>query len=207
MGKKSIVGVNDRVEVERDGIIYKSKIQGLDDEKIHIDIPLHNNDYLMLNVGEEVRVLSYSSQEAAVHELSCEVVSRKIEGNIRLYILDKPFKVRKIQRRNYVRVKLTRVIKCVKEETSFDVLLLDLSGGGMRVKTLKKFDIGDEIMVKISVDNQMPIEVNGKVVRIEDAINSRNNVIGVEFIDISEWEREKIIKIVFEIMRKQMELI
>ncbi|MGL5574138.1 MAG: flagellar brake protein [Sarcina sp.] len=207
MGKRSILEVNDRVEVERDDIIYKSKIQGLENGKIFIDIPLHNNDFLILNRGEEIKLLSYG-KEAVVYEMSCKVDSRKIDGNMRMYILEKPYKVKKIQRRNYVRVNTTRVIKCIKGDLHFDVLLLDLSGGGMRVKSEKKLKLGEEIIAKVANnDNFNEIEVKGTIVRIEDTMNLKHNVFGIEFTDINEWRREKIIKIVFEIMRKQMELI
>ena len=128
---KSILAINDRVEVEKDDIIYKSKIQGLENGRIHIDIPLQNNDFLLLNIGDEVKVISYG-QEAVVYEMSCKIHSRKTEGNIRLYILEKPYKIKKVQRRNHVRVNTTKVIKCLKGDLTFDALLLDLSGGGMR---------------------------------------------------------------------------
>lgn len=207
MGKKSMLEVNDRVEIEKDDIIYKSKIQGLENGRIYIDIPLHNNDFLILRRGEEVKLISYG-QEAIVYEMSCKVYSRQIEGNVRMYILEKPYKVKKIQRRNYVRVDTTKVIKCTKGELNFEALLLDLSGGGMRIKSEKKLKLGDEVIAKIANnDNSNEIQVKGRIVRIEDTMNSKHNVLGIEFIDINEWGREKIIKIVFEIMRKQMELI
>jgi c-di-GMP-binding flagellar brake protein YcgR len=197
--------VNDRVEVEIDGVIYKSKIQSLDDNKIYIDIPLHNNEYLVLHEGDDIKIMTYA-KELVVYELSSRVLGRGKDGNVKVYELGEAYEVKKIQRRDYVRVNITRVIKCESENSNFDALLLDLSGGGVRLKSSKELKVGDEIIVSIR-NNEKIVKAKGKVIRIEDSTNSKFNVIGVQFVDIHNKEREAIIKIVFEIMRKQMELI
>lgn len=197
--------VNDRIEIERNDVKYKSKIQNITNENIFIDIPLYNNDYLILQNAETVRITTYG-KERIVFRLDCEVIGRAIDGNIRVYKLAKPHIIKKIQRRNYVRVKITRIIKCIKEDRNFDSLLLDLSGGGMRLKASKELIQGDEIIAVIN-NNQKEVTVKGKIVRIEDDSDLKYNIIGVEFIEIHNKEREAIIQIVFEIMRKQIELI
>ncbi|MGL5820792.1 MAG: flagellar brake protein [Sarcina sp.] len=196
--------VNSRVEVEKDGIAYKSKIQSLNSDSIYIDIPLYNKEFLLLHSGEVITVVSYG-ENGIVFEMECKVLGRAVDGKVRVYKLEKPTKIRKVQRRNFVRVTITNFIKCVSGSELFDCILLDLSGGGMRVKTRKKLKLNDKFLAIIS-HNTTVAEVDCRVVRVEDK-EDNYEVLGIEFTDIRNREREAVIKIVFEIMRKQMELV
>ena len=202
--KKLKLEINDRVEVRVDETNYKSRIQSLTTDAIFIDIPLLNNEYLMFNTGDEIKVITYG-KEATVYELSCTVEGRSIDGNIRLYKLSKPHKIKKIQRRGHVRVQITRIIKCLKKDSVYEAILLDLSGGGMRIKTSKDLVLGDEIGA-IIVYEDVELRVIGKVVRIIDSDDRKFNTIGVEFINITESERDTVVKIVFKIMAKNRKL-
>lgn len=199
------LSINDTVEIQRGNITYKSKVQSITENEIFIDIPLYKSDYLMLQNGEVASIITYV-KESAVYKLDCKLLGKAIDGNVRVYKLSKPHKVKKIQRRNFVRVKITRIIKCLKEDNFFDALLLDLSGGGMRLKSVKDLKVSEEIVALIKNGNK-EVKVKGKIVRIEDSTNAKYNIIGVEFVDLKNSDREAIIQIVFEIMRKQMELI
>lgn len=202
--KRFKLEVNNNIEIYEDDKIYKSRIQSVNDEEIYIDIPLHNNEYLILNKGDDIHLIKYSN-EGSVYELSCKVVDRKIEGNIRLYRLSEPYNIKKIQRRNYVRVETIRGIKCFRKDEEFNALILDLSGGGMKIKSNKKLEIDEAIVSFIKTDDG-EFMVKGKIIRVEETSFNQYSL-GIEFVDIEERTREKIIKLVFSIMRKQMELI
>lgn len=199
------LSINDRVEIQRGNITYKSKVQSMTENEIFIDSPLYKDNYLILQNGEIASIITYIKQ-SGVYKLDCKVLEKFIEGNVRGYKLSKPHEIKKIQRRNFVRVKITRIIKCLKEDNFFDALLLDLSGGGMLLKSAKNLKVSDEIVALIKNGNK-EVRVKGKVVRIEDSTNAKYDIIGVEFVDLKNSDREAIIQIVFEIMRKQMELI
>lgn len=202
--KRFKLEVNNNIEIYDDDKVYKSRIQSVNDEEIYIDIPLHNNEYLILNKGDDIHLIKYGN-EGSVYELSCKVIDRKIEGNIRLYRLSEPYDIKKIQRRNYVRVETIRGIKCFRKDEEFNALILDLSGGGMKIKSNKKLETDEEIVSFIKTDDG-EFMVKGKIIRVEETSFNQYSL-GIEFMDIEERTREKIIKLVFSIMRKQMELI
>ena len=204
MVKRFKLEVNNNIEIYDDDKVYKSRIQSVNDEEIYIDIPLHNNEYLILNKGDDIHLIKYGN-EGSVYELSCKVIDRKIEGNIRLYRLSEPYDIKKIQRRNYVRVETIRGIKCFRKDEEFNALILDLSGGGMKIKSNKKLETDEEIVSFIKTDDG-EFMVKGKIIRVEETSFNQYSL-GIEFMDIEERTREKIIKLVFSIMRKQMELI
>lgn len=202
--KRFKLEVNNNIEIYEDDKVYKSRIQSVNDKEIYIDIPLHNNEYLILNKGDDIYLIKYGN-EGSVYELSCKVIDRKIEGNIRLYRLSEPYDIKKIQRRNYVRVETIRGIKCFRKDEEFNALILDLSGGGMKIKSNKKLEMDEEIVSFIKTDDG-EFMVKGKIIRVEETSFNQYSL-GIEFVDIEERTREKIIKLVFSIMRKQMELI
>lgn len=204
MVKRFKLEVNNNIEIYEDDKVYKSRIQSVNDKEIYIDIPLHNNEYLILNKGDDIHLIKYGN-EGSVYELSCKVIDRKIEGNIRLYRLSEPYDIKKIQRRNYVRVETIRGIKCFRKDEEFNALILDLSGGGMKIKSNKKLEMDEEIVSFIKTDDG-EFMVKGKIIRVEETSFNQYSL-GIEFVDIEERTREKIIKLVFSIMRKQMELI
>lgn len=204
MLKRFKLEVNNNIEIYEDDKVYKSRIQSVNDKEIYIDIPLHNNEYLILNKGDDIYLIKYGN-EGSVYELSCKVIDRKIEGNIRLYRLSEPYDIKKIQRRNYVRVETIRGIKCFRKDEEFNALILDLSGGGMKIKSNKKLEMDEEIVSFIKTDDG-EFMVKGKIIRVEETSFNQYSL-GIEFVDIEERTREKIIKLVFSIMRKQMELI
>ena len=204
MVKRFKLEVNNNIEIYEEDKVYKSKIQSINDEAIYIDIPLHNNEYLILKKGDDIHLIKYGN-EGNVYELSCKVIDREIEGNVRLYKLSEPYNIKKIQRRNYVRVETIRGIRCFRKDEEFDALILDLSGGGMKVKSNKKLEINEDIVSFIKTDDD-EFRVRGKIIRVEETSFDQYSL-GIEFVDIEERTREKIIKLVFSIMRKQMELI
>jgi c-di-GMP-binding flagellar brake protein YcgR len=84
-------------------------------------------------------------------------------------------------------------------------LILNLSGGGMRMSVTDCFTPGEKIIINLFIDD-VKLLVTGKVVReIERRGNSQ--IYGVQFVDIQDFARDKIIKKVFSHMRKQIEVV
>ena len=82
---------------------------------------------------------------------------------------------------------------------------MDLSGGGMRIKVKEKLSFNDSIISNLNYENEKVV-IKGRVVRIEKTEDKRY-IYGIDFKDIDNSTREKIIRIVFKIMRKQRELV
>lgn len=194
--------------------IYKSSIQDITYNEILITIPVSDGIYLTLNNGDEIEQIFYD-HKGNVFTYKTKVLGRYIEKEIPFYRLNKPYDIKKIQRRDYFRVNVVQVINYMKEtnlkkdiirEENFEhALLLDLSGGGMRIKVKEKLSCNDTIISNLTYENEKMV-IKGKVVRIEKT-EDRRYIYGITFMDIDNSTREKIIKTVFTIMRKQRELV
>ena len=93
-----------------------------------------------------------------------------------------------------------------KEETWKKGIILDLSGGGMKIKTEEKLSLRDRVTVNIFIGENEKVQVVGEAVRVEK-INTNEYICGLKFKEISERTRDKIIQKVFEQMRKQRGLV
>lgn len=203
--------INNKIEVIYGEKNYKSVIQDIreEEDEILISIPVLDGEYLTLVTGRVIEQIYYDNN-GNVYQFKSKVLGRIKEKNLSLYRFSSPFDVRRIQRRDYVRVNFIKAInylssKDIEKEKYKKALLLDLSGGGMKIKVDEKLDKNDLIFSKIIYDDSI-IDVNGKVVRVEKT-EDKEYICGINFSDIEERTREKIIRIVFKVMRKQRELI
>lgn len=188
---------------------YKSTVQEVQDNSIVINVPLGKGTYYPLEIGEEVEINYFGGGNYYIFKTKL-VGKEKMEGNgIPVYRLEWPYQIKKIQRREYVRVDyIDYIYYC--EATEKDKpwkkgILLNLSGGGIRFSTDELLLLYDMLRFKIMLDNNV-YEIDGKIVReIENFDNSFKYA--VEFINIKESIREKIIQKVFKQMKKHRESI
>lgn len=202
--KNFTLGINSRVDILWNKGVYKSVVQDYQNQFMYINIPVANGEYLTLERGEEISGIYYDDK-GNVYSLDAKVVDKVKEGALPLYKLTEPYNVKKIQRRNFVRVEFTHGIKYKSETmdkaTFYNGILLDLSGGGMRMKIKEKLNSNDKVFVRLQYETEV-IEVSGKIIRVQKAPDGEF-ICGVDFKEISEPERDRIIKTVFTVMRKQ----
>jgi len=210
--------INSRIEIiDFDGgINYKSNIQDMTEVGMSITIPVKEGKYLPLNTGEKVSIIYYGDKE--VYQFEAEVLGRAIDV-IPVINISKPQNPRVVQRRNYVRVLMLKNIKFMsidkelaEKETSKitkvidksqfkKAILLDLSGGGMRIKTEEKLQLSEFIMIAIELIEE-EIMIKSRVVRC-DLQPDNTNAYGLKFLELGEKDRDKIIKYIFQVMREQ----
>ncbi|WP_040211265.1 flagellar brake protein [Clostridium polynesiense] len=208
--KKFKIELNNRLEVIWEDKIYKSTVQNLSEDLFSISIPIVEREYLPIESGSTVEIVHYDG-EGNIYQYKSDVVDRIIENKLPQLILNKPLTVKKVQRRNFVRVNMMQLIKYNKinfgsmEELTGKAILIDLSGGGMKIQVKEELQRGDNISALITYENK-DYMVNGEIVRI-DLTPERQRICGVSFSSLNESTRENIIKIVFDVMRKQRELL
>ena len=139
------------------------------------------------------------------------LIGRTREVKLNLYKLSKPYNISKIQRRNYVRVDMVeyafyKLQNDNGEEVWKKGIILDLSGGGMKIKIEEKLSLRDRVTVNIFIAETEKVQIVGEVVRVEKS-NTGEYICGLKFKEISERTRDKIIQKVFEQMRKQRGLV
>lgn len=190
------------------GKAYKSRIQEINEEHMYIDIPMENGEYLLLRKNCEIGIIIYNEKIGMLYKANLRIIGKKIEGNLRLYKVSRPYGIEKLQRRNYVRVDTTRAVKYKKKgDIAYsDGIILDLSGGGMKIKLDKKIEVNDILNLIVELDGKFA-QIKGYVRRVYKDEKDRKYVIGFEFTEINEAVRDRIIHIVFSVMRRQMEVL
>lgn len=207
------LGLNNRIEVIKNKEIYKSIVQDIREKHIKINIPVNKGEYLSLAMDEEIELIYYD-KESSLFNFYCKVIDRVKENNISYYRLSLPYNIKKVQRRNFVRVNVLEFIRYIKENKSLErdkvenpvkkAILLDLSGGGMKIRSKENLKKGDILLININ-HNDIKLDLKGRVVRVKE--DNDDYLCGVSFLNIDSKTREKIIKIVFIILRKQSELV
>ena len=202
--------VNSRIEVIVDEKSYKALIIDIEDDNIKINIPVCNDEYLMLYKDNKIEINSYLDDRKCFNYY-CNVISKGKDNNVIYYKLTLPYDVRRVQRRNFFRVNLLEEVtyKNITNKTEKEIeelpyksgIMIDLSGGGLKVRTKEKLKGNDIIVMRIKMTG-IEVKLKGQIVRIEASIDN-NFLYGVKFLDITEMESDKIIRELFEIMRKQ----
>ncbi|MDS0524091.1 PilZ domain-containing protein [Clostridium sp. SHJSY1] len=205
--EKLDLNINGSILIIQDEDIYKCTIQDIQKDVFCIGLPVKEGNYLILQ-PDEVITINYYVEGGNYFEFQTKIIERLTEGNVSLYKLVKPEKAKMIQRRNYFRVNLLEYTVYRKEDTGdrdwYQGELLDLSGGGFRIKVREKLNMGDKIEVSFN-DEGGKYSLMGTIIRC-DKRSVKDYICGVEFVDIEEKDRDKIIKKVFTVMRKQREL-
>lgn len=201
--------INSRVEVVYDNVVYKSLIQDVKKDEIIISIPVVDGIYLTINTRDEIEQYYYDKYNN-IYKYKCKIIGRLVENNMSFYRLSIPYNIEKIQRRDYVRVDILNEISYISAKAldTSDVkkgLILDLSGGGAKIKIKDRLEKNEVILISISLEG-FNLSIKGKIIRA-DLTEDKDYICGVSFFGLEDSIKEKIIRLVFTIMRKQRELL
>lgn len=204
--------INNKVEILWHDGNYRCDIQNVTESNIVISVPIKDGQYIPLSRGEKITALYY--EENNVYEFISVVTGRAHDGIPVIYI-EYPSKIINVQRRNHVRVPLVADISCAlirknlppteignNQIDFFDAFTLDMSGGGIKIVTKQKVSIGDRLLITISLKEET-LNMQGEIVRIERDVEKRS-VCGVNFIDVDKKTSEKLVRIIFQIMRERI---
>lgn len=174
----------------------------------------------LLHVGDLVTGIYYDDNDK-VYMFNSMVIDRMVQ-NIPLYKLSVPKILRRIQRREHVRVPVTMPI--LYKELNFDKdpssgheesreheagqdswkkgMALDLSGGGMNISLDKPLEENQHILIQLNTDG-LELDVKGQIVRsyTEVVLGRVSHRAGVCFVDLAEADRDRIIGFVFKKQR------
>lgn len=218
MTSNAIFVVNGRIEVSWEDQYFKSNIEDIEEETLAISIPIKEGQYLPLRRGERLEVIYYLEDER--YKFNSVVQGRRIDG-IPVILISKPKNLELIQRRKFVRVPLLSQIKCSRLDKSMDNkslnqheasngisangIVLDLSGGGMKIKLKEELNLNDKVLINLNIEDE-ELALNGEVVRVE-LMEDKDYLYGVNFIEIDNRTTEKLIRYIFHVMRNQMKKI
>lgn len=181
---------------------YRTRIEEVGERILAVGAPFNNGEVVPLREGNKVKLIFWD--EVAAYSFEGEILQR-IAVPVPMLVLELPDSVDKVQRRNFVRVPALYPVsfRSVTKEGLSDIqkgMLLDLSGGGMRFTTKERVENNSLLYARLSLplgDLQTPV----RVCRAEQLEDSKLYRVSVEFHDISERERDQIIRCVFDIQR------
>ena len=147
-----------------------------------------------------------------LYRFASQAIGRKLEGNVHLLRIKPLSEEEKIQRRYFFRFNCVRDLdyrvfadRETKEEERGDYLkgiTKDISGGGICLCSDIKPEIGWYVEGKLLLNQD--ILFIGRVVRVINVHDRGKYIyeIGIEFVDITNMNRERIIGYIFEEQRK-----
>lgn len=211
------VAVGDKIELtkfnrddkQNTDLIYVSQIQDIaSNNSLIISAPLVNGRIIPLDRNKEFKVCVYTEMGLYV----CRATVTKIAKNDKLHLIHMKMlsNMKKYQRREYYRLNCVLSFKYKDKQDNLwsEGIILDISGGGIKFTTSHFMENDTPIICNIQItveNNELKVLYIDSIVlssnKIDDATNLYEN--RVKFIDISDEDRELIIKYVFEEERKR----
>ena len=187
---------------------YRCKLMDIRDGVLFIDYPvnIHTNRIDYLINGTHLKG-TFVGKDQNTYLFMTEIKGR-VRENIPLLLLDYPGDehLQKIQRREYVRVSLSKnvdVHPINNEFEPFTALTRDISAGGAAIIVPQNIKVNIETFLMLGFSFEMrnrdvhELSIHVKVKRIVDVSNNRKKV-SVEFMELGETERQIIMRYCFE---------
>lgn len=218
MNLREIITVHQRLEVRKEEHphFYYTSVQDVKEDHFAIGVPTARRIPLKAEKGEKLFVVAYAPDARYLFET--EVLGKKEEA-IPLYLLAWPQSFRREQARQYVRVKTVREVlyRPLEEgetlcfpnlQAEKKALSLNISGGGMQLLVRQQLPSGTLLFLDFFLpfkDSEREFRLLAQVRYCNPAeIGGRRfYVVGVSFEEITESERELIIRYVFREMVRQ----
>ncbi|MBY9081632.1 flagellar brake domain-containing protein [Paenibacillus sp. HN-1] len=193
-------------DASEEEIEYRSRIAEMEEESFLIEIPMGENTGRLkkLHIGDELSVY-FLTGEGVKNYFYTHVLGFK-EDVIRMVRIRKPDEdsIVKIQRRSFLRVSGELELACKTQDGKrFLVRTEDVSGGGLSFWTdgNYKLNVGDHLQCWLLIPYRSGAGEHAgfgaEIVRMKELENGRDLVM-VKFNNISDGERQKIIRYCFE---------
>ena len=204
--KKLVFGLPLELEV-LEGVYegkYRSRIEEVGEKILVVGALFQHGEVVPLREGTKVKLTFWD--EISAYSFETKIMQR-IAVPVPMFVFALPDSVTKVQRRNYVRVPATYSLtfQSVTKEGLSNFrkgTMLDLSGGGIGFLTEEQVENGSLLYAQLVLPNgelHTPVRVC-RTEKIEDTKPQRYFV-SSEFYKISERERDRIIRCVFDIQR------
>lgn len=217
--------VKSKMEIfsENNELIGNSMLMDVTDDFLYFSKPVKDGMMQNLKVGSDIRIVYYTKRK--LYGFMSRITD-EIMDNITLYQIEYPKDFYAFQRRRDARIPIVLDVHYVKlkdnEKIISNTLLIDdvkkyyqdrmvrclsfdLSGQGIGIVTKEVFKAKDNLIIIVE-NPHINLIVLGQVRRALRVDNRRDFRMGIEFINIASREKERVIKFVFEKMRKQLKM-
>jgi c-di-GMP-binding flagellar brake protein YcgR len=201
------VQVNQRIEIDVSlpgfAGTYSSRIEEVTDTALIATLPSQGKAFLPLLAGDQI-LINYWGEDS-LYFFETRVLERRLQP-LPVLILEKPQKINRSQRREFVRfgARLPFRYSLFDGLETLDANTADISGGGISFTTPVPPREGSQMRLELELPGEKPVKAVGSVVRVADRsgpIKKRYKV-GVTFLVIEEKDRDRIIKYIFARQRE-----
>ena len=210
-------------ETENDRRNYVTKIYDIrDEEHFEVFMPVEKTTLQLLSVGTEYEIFIYAHK--GIYKCNVIVSERYKTDNAFIAVLELTGDLTKHQRREFYRYSTiigmnTRALTPEEETLYLDEhqliygveptdksVIIDISGGGIRFISAEQYEnnrlLQCRFMLKVKEENQI-VDCVIRLLGIKSVANNPNNKeYRGQFLFLNEYERESIIKYIFEEERK-----
>jgi c-di-GMP-binding flagellar brake protein YcgR len=189
---------------------YRSKIEDTGEGTLVVGTPYSEKGFVLLRPGDKVQLIFVRGYDTFGFETE---VLRRQTHSLPAFIVSLPPMAIRLQRRRFVRTRCFQDVQYQviganrKLGAKQDAHTLDLSGGGVQLQISQKLDPGDVLLVALSLYSEthyIPSVVNrvDEVGGVPDnGRHKKKYKVSLEFREIAEWLRDRIVKQVIDIER------
>lgn len=188
---------------------YRCKVVEQEGTTIYVDYPIHEETGRTNIFPKGTEFTAYYVEDgASVYQFETEIKGKK-QGKLPMLLLHFPYdQLTRIQRREYVRVNSTLDISIHNPEEDEEPVISitnDISGGGLSllIDDINSFHADDvvSLYIVLPMDNGSIHYINAKakVIRAFQKKQASKPLLTLEFVDITEKNRQLIIRHCFEV--------
>ena len=181
--------------------LYRIKVLAVYKKVIELELPKREGKVPDIIAPEELLIISFAGR-GGLNRLDIKV--KEIKEIRKRFIASRESKIRRIQRRKYVRIPIKKEIKYQRiiniEDDFLKATILDVSASGLKMRLNQLNGVAMYQVLDLKLDN-LSCDINllkGRVVRLDEKKDPDTGKafydLGIEFIDISTAEQEKLIE-------------
>lgn len=181
---------------------YKTHIDEVGEKIVSVYAPIFQGQVVPLREGTPSEIVFWDDIAAYALE---SIIIQRIAIPVPVFVLELPDQIRRVQRRNFVRVaafypvSYRRVDKAGLSDSKKGTML-DISGGGMRFQSNEPLEKGAILHTYLELPNGQ-VQTPARVCRVDKIEDHKKFSISVDFYQITERERDRIIRCVFDLQR------
>lgn len=191
---------------------YRCKVVDINEQYVYIDYPVHvkTKRTSTFRIGTHI-IAEYIGEDQSVYRFNT-VIKEKRKGKIPTLVIELPKEdeIKRVQRRQYVRVEASvdvAIHSASQKFSPFTTVSTDISGGGLSIVVPKHISIGESeeiylhLVLPMHSGKYYYLHLSGEIVRVIKNESSANTA-SIKLLSLSEQDKQVIILYCFEKQRE-----
>lgn len=182
---------------------FKSKVEDIVGNSLKVAMPSLKGRLVPLPVGITVRISAIDKK--SLYVFYGTVFRNEEEGNIPITVFNIRGKIRRVQRRRFLRIQFVSrgTLKISGAEEDVPFMSLDVSAGGMKIATTAKLEVGIIVNVDFKFEEGLELKKQEATVLREIRTESEDfHTYGIAFFNMPLSMQDRIMKFVFKLELK-----